>query len=86
MTANVVYLSTRAHVVRSRQRFYHTLLVRERGVWTIAFGAFDRDDVDAERDDYVDGGWLKKDTKIITTDPCQDEIEACVLALNAKGA
>ena len=85
MTANVVYLSTRAHVVCERRR-YHTLLVRERGVWTPAFGAFERNDVEAERDDYVDGGWRKKDTKIITTDAGQDEIDACVLALNERGA
>lgn len=86
MTANVVYLSTRAHIPLRNRRPYHTLLVRERGVWTIAFGAYERDDVDAERDDYVDGGWFKKDTKIITTDASQDAINACVLALNERGA
>ena len=85
MTAQVIYLTPKTRVQTARKRKqYHTLLAREHGRWCIAFGAFDRADVDAERADYVDGGWLKKNLHIITTEPDQDEIDYAVAVLNGE--
>lgn len=50
-------------------RKYYTLAVRNPdGAWHPEFGAYDRDDVDFEFDDYADRGEAKKkDMCIITT-------------------
>lgn len=64
-------------------RPYHTLLVREGGIWAPQFGDYDRETVEAERDDYRDHDHKAKDLKIVTTKTTrQAEIEAVVAKLN----
>lgn len=66
-------------------RKYHTLLIRDvdpRSTWGIAFGAYDRDDVESERAEYIENGWKRRETKIITTSAKQADIDAVVTALN----
>lgn len=67
-------------------RRYHTLLCRA-GVgqpWAIEFGAYDKADVTAERDDYIDGwqNFKRTNLKIITTSDRQADIAAEVARLN----
>lgn len=66
---------------------YHSLLVRDNAAspWGIHFGDYDREVVDAERDDITDGDYRRSNTKIITTDDAQAAIDAAVSALNGKG-
>ncbi len=65
-------------------RRYHTLAVWdcEGQAWGPQFGAYDRQDVDAELEDYRDHGHAKKDLKLITTSDTQAEINAAVAKLN----
>lgn len=68
-------------------RMYHTLVIRDvdpRSTWGIAFGAYDLDDVKAERDEYRDNGWRARSVKIVHTSPRQADIDAAVAALNFK--
>lgn len=67
-------------------RKYHTLVIRDidpKATWGIAFGAYNLEDVKAERDEYLENGWTKRNTKIITTSAKQTEIDAEVAKLNA---
>jgi hypothetical protein len=74
--------------MRKRQpRPYYTLVVHEGdhiadNPWGIAFGDYDLDTVEAERDEYRDKGWKAKELKIITTTDKQADIDAAVHELN----
>ena len=63
---------------------YHTLLTRETKFdhWAVEFGAYDRDDVEAERDAYNDEHAVPMKTKIITTSDRQADIDQRVAAVN----
>jgi hypothetical protein len=50
--------------------------------WAVEFGSYDGTEVDAERDDYLDRGWKRKELMIVTTGDTQAEIDAVVAALN----
>jgi hypothetical protein len=63
---------------------YHTLAIREDGIWAPQFGAYDRSDVTDELDIYLDQGVRKRDLKIITTGELQAEIIAAVAKLNRE--
>lgn len=67
---------------------YYSLLTREvipsGHVWAIAFGDYDRETVEFEREDYRDNGHKAKDLKIITTDDSHAAIRAAVDKLNGK--
>lgn len=69
-------------------RRYHTLAVREDGRWAPQFGDYDRETVEAERDDYRHGsqGIKARDLRIVTTGPTQADIDAAIAKLNAAGA
>lgn len=68
---------------------YYTLVLNEGdhiadAPWGIAFGDKDKEVVEAERDDYLDRGFKRKELKIIKTATSrQKEIDAAVAALNA---
>ena len=67
-------------------RTYYTLLQRVDDHWSPQFGAYDREDVESERDDYRDHGVKAKDLKIVTTQGHSwKAIEAVLNKLN-KGA
>jgi len=66
-------------------RRYYTPLTREDGQWCPQFGDFDRQTVEAERDDLVSSpatAIRKKDTKIIETASGQKAINAAIATLN----
>ncbi|WP_316172955.1 hypothetical protein [Bradyrhizobium sp. SZCCHNRI2049] len=71
-------------------RRYYTLLVREKASepWGIHFGDYDRECVEAEREDITAypavSGYHKRDTRIIRTGDTQAEIDAGVRALNEE--
>lgn len=72
-----------------KPRTYYTLLSRFAGwlddtKWHIEFGAYDRDDVESERDELREKGIAKADLKIITTTDQQADIDAMVRELNDK--
>jgi hypothetical protein len=71
-------------------RKYFTLLQLIDGVWSIQFGDFDRECVDAERRDMLTGTGMcppkARELKIITSGSRQHEIVAKVAELNAKAA
>ena len=67
-------------------RQYHTLLLLDRGAWRPEFGDYDKSTVEAERDDYHQGGgYLLRDLRIITTSDNQAAIDAAVATLNGNG-
>ncbi|TPI67608.1 hypothetical protein FJ420_02025 [Mesorhizobium sp. B3-1-3] len=76
-------------MARTKQpRTYYTLLIRAvypTDPWEIAFGSYDREDVESERDEYRDKGWTKRTTKIITTTDQQADINRAVFELNEAG-
>ncbi|NPU64585.1 hypothetical protein HL667_06205 [Bradyrhizobium sp. 83012] len=67
---------------------YHVLLVREGDAapWGVHFGDYDRECVQAERDDITEypavSGYRKRNTKIIMAGDTQAEIDAAVARLN----
>ena len=66
---------------------YYVLAIRESGRWSIAFGDYDRDCVEQERDDsYCNdySNFRKSDCKILKVGPAQSAIEAAVAKLNRK--
>lgn len=63
---------------------YFSLLERDDGVWRIEFGAYDRDDVEAEREDRKDHGVKISNLKIISTGAKQVDIDAAVAKLNKE--
>jgi hypothetical protein len=65
---------------------YFTLVTRDNPSdnWVIEFGAWDRSDVDFERQSYRDHGVKASDLKIIKSDGKQASIDAMVAKLNAK--
>lgn len=64
-------------------RKYYTLLAREHGLWVIEFGDYDKEVVQAERDEYRYIGRAARDLKIITTpDAKQKTINAVVAKFN----
>lgn len=65
---------------------YHSLLIRESKAapWSIHFGDYDREVVEAERDDVTEHEYKRGDTKIITTKGTQTAITAAVAKLNGK--
>lgn len=67
-------------------RPYHTLLWwQPPHGWTIQFGAFDRSDVEAERQEYRSHGTYGKHLRIITTKSSrQSEIDEAVAKLNQE--
>jgi len=68
-------------------RLYFTLLQRDPndGKWGIEFGDYDRETVEAERDDYRDHGAKARDLKIVRTDNARtSSIMPIVNALNGK--
>lgn len=68
-------------------RPYFTLLQRDPndGQWGIEFGDYDRETVEAERDDYRDHGAKARDLKIVTTANARTAlINPIVAALNGK--
>jgi hypothetical protein len=73
--------------VRHRCHGYHTLLSRETTVtpWGIHFGDYDRKTVEQEREDILAGGGYRLlNTKIITTNDRQADIDARVARLNTR--
>jgi hypothetical protein len=65
-------------------RKYYTLLTREDGsMWTIHFGDYDREVVEQERQDMLEGYHSPKTLRIITTGHLQRDINAAVDRLNA---
>lgn len=67
------------------KRKYFTLLAIDgtpRCPWAAELGDYDGTAVDAERDDYIDRGWKRKELKIITTGDTQAEIDAAIADLN----
>jgi hypothetical protein len=67
-------------------RQYHSLLLLDRGTWRLEFGAYDKSAVEAERDDYHQGGgYPLRDLRIITTSDTQAAIDAAVATLNGEG-
>jgi hypothetical protein len=67
-------------------RQYHTLLLLDRGAWRPEFGDYDKSVVEAELDDYHDGGGYRlADLCIITTSDTQAAIAAAVAKLNGEG-
>lgn len=69
-------------------RKYHTLCIREDGIWAPQFGDYSREVVEQERDDHRDSanGYKAKDMRIITSGDTQAAINAAVAKLNAKAA
>jgi len=69
-------------------RKYHTLLERsfDGAPWGIAFGDYDRETVDSERQEYRANGAKASNLKMITTGARQGEIDSAVSLLNAKYA
>jgi hypothetical protein len=69
-------------------RTYYTLLSRtsRNGQWAIEFGAYEREDVEQERDDMRDSHYEgpRPAYHIITTDDSQASIDARVAELNAR--
>lgn len=66
-------------------RKYYGLVLREEGMWTWAFGDFDKECVVFERDDYRDGGVKAKDLNIVTfaSVPSQAQVDELIADLNA---
>lgn len=70
----------------SMARQYHTLLLLDRGIWCPEFGDYDQATVQAERDDYHQGGGYDlQHLRIITTGDSQAAITAAVAKLNEEG-
>ncbi|WP_313196217.1 hypothetical protein [Shinella zoogloeoides] len=66
-------------------RPYFTLAVREDGRWFPEFGAYDREDVVSEMDDYHYHGTKRKDMKVLKlADARTKTMEAAIAALNGK--
>lgn len=67
-------------------RHYHSLLLLDSGIWRPEFGDYDKSTVEAERDDYHQGGgYPLRDLRIITTSDTQSAINAAVATLNGEG-
>jgi len=64
-------------------RKYFTLAVREAGQWSPQFGDYDRETVEAERDDYRDHGHKVRDLRIVQSGDTQAAIDAAIAKLNA---
>ena len=69
-----------------KTRTYYTLVAIDGtptdSPWGVAFGAYDKADVEAELEDYRDHGWKKSQLKIIKTNDTATAINAAVAALN----
>jgi hypothetical protein len=64
---------------------YYTLVTNEDGAgWAPQFGDYDREVVEAEQDDYCDGGIPRRCTRIIKSGDRQADIQAKVDELNGK--
>jgi hypothetical protein len=63
-------------------RKYFTLCEKISGKWCIQFGAYSRETVRAERQDYRDGGIMAKNLTILATPAGQPNIDAALAALN----
>lgn len=67
-------------------RRYYTLAVRQGGPrWSPEFGDYDRELVEAEREDYRDHDVKARDLRILTTTPGQKAIVAAIAKLNGEG-
>lgn len=68
-------------------KIYHTLAVKENGQWSAQFGSYDREDVVAEREDWLDADTDlgSRNIKVIASGDAQADIDAAIAALNAKG-
>jgi hypothetical protein len=65
---------------------YHTLALRDGGIWRPEFGDYDKSVVEAERDDYHEGGGHRlADLRIISTGDTQAAINAAIATLNQEG-
>ena len=60
---------------------YYSLLIHSNGAWGVEFGDYDREEVEAERDSYLDGNTGER-TRIIRTSDQQADIDAAVAELN----
>jgi hypothetical protein len=69
-------------------KVYYTLVTRDDAAspWYIEFGAYEREDVDFERESYRDKGAKASNLKIIRSDGRQASIDAIVAKLNAGGS
>lgn len=73
--------------MRTRKpRPYFTLAVRIDGRWSPEFGDFDRETVEAERQDYRDHDHKARDLKIITTAAGGRAVMDAIDKLNNAGA
>lgn len=61
---------------------YHLLLVKENGVWCVAFGDYSKACVKDERDAERDSGIKAKDLKIVACRDSQVAIDSLVRSLN----
>src|SRR5690606_33393902 len=74
-------------LVRGKQIMaqYYTLVLLDRGTWRPEFGDYDKSVVEAERDDYHQGGgYPLRHLRIITTSDNQAAIYAAVAKLNRR--
>lgn len=69
-----------------KTRTYYTLATREyEGAdWSPQFGDYSRGVVEAEKEDYLEQGYEKKDLKIIQTGDTQQQIDDEIAVLNRK--
>jgi len=67
-------------------KVYFTLVTRDDAAspWYIEFGAYDREDVDFERESYRDKGVKASNLKVIKSDGRQASIDAIVKTMNAS--
>lgn len=63
---------------------YHTLAIWEGGKWSAQFGAYDLDDVNAERDSYRQQGYMASQIKLIKSGDKQDDIDRAMILLNKR--
>jgi len=65
-------------------RTYYTLAVRDTATdaWAAEFGAYDKDDVTAERTDYIWHGTPPRNVKVIKSGAKQADINAAIAKLN----
>lgn len=62
---------------------YHTLVIREAGIWAPQFGSYSRTEAECEMRDWLDGDTLRRDAKLITTNDYQVAIDAEVARMNS---
>lgn len=81
----VILVPANKPIVHRKKRPYFTLLEFREGSWTIQFGDYDREVVEAEGEDFIDHGIRKKNLKIIRTeDGSKATIDAAVIEENRK--